>query len=324
MRTGRKSKSIKCTNSEMIARKPDNKPDNKPINGDEMKYLSKCFRIFLIMACLLCLAVPNLYAEGDAGAAKKKDSTGTNPANFTYDFRFITEMAEFKDNGGSQIKHTMELRMPIGRNIANLKGEGEGSPLYDMGKILSSRIRVNYLNVSLNNPGSSETTDISGIADFDARILGIAYASKSVIIAPGLEAFFDTASNENLGSGKTSLAPVVFAVFPGILGGRSIFAPGYQYVFDVGGDDCRADISRSQIDLYFVWILAGGKNWLLLDPQIIIDHENEIEFATADAEWGFMIAPKQGISGYVRPGIGIGTDRPWDWNFEFALKYVWR
>jgi hypothetical protein len=43
-----------------------------------------------------------------------------------------------------------------------------------------------------------------------------------------------------------------------------------------------------------------------------------------DAEWGFMIVPQSGISGYVRPGIGVGADRPFNWNFEFALKFVWR
>ena len=126
------------------------------------------------------------------------------------------------------------------------------------------------------------------------------------------------------GSGKNALGPVVFAVFPGIIGGNSLFAPGYQYVFDIGGDEDRSDISRSQIDLYFVWQLAKGKNWLILDPQIILDHENSTEFGTVEAEWGFMIAPKQGISAYVRPGAGLGADRPYDWNLEFAVKFVWR
>ena len=165
---------------------------------------------------------------------------------------------------------------------------------------------------------------MSGIGDFDARLLGIAYASKRFILAPGLEAFFDTASNDALGEGKTSLGPVVFAVFPGILGGRSLFAPGYQYIFSVSGDDARPDIRRSQIDLYFVWLLAQGKNWLIVDPQIVLDHENDKDLGTVEAEWGFMIAPSVGTSGYLRPGVGVGADRPYDWNLEIGLKFVWR
>jgi hypothetical protein len=135
-----------------------------------------------------------------------------------------------------------------------------------------------------------------------------------------MEAFFNTASTDALGSGGTQLAPVVFLPLFNILGPRSLFAPGYQYVFDVSG----STVSRSQIDLYFVWILAGGRNWLLFDPQIILDHENSREFVTVDAEWGFMIVPQSGISGYVRPGVGVGAERPFDWNLEFALKFIWR
>jgi hypothetical protein len=109
-------------------------------------------------------------------------------------------------------------------------------------------------------------------------------------------------------------------VFPELIGKGSLFAPGYQYVFSVSGNK----VSRSQIDLYFVWVLAKGKNWLLFDPQIIIDHENSVWFMTIDAEWGFMIAPASGISGYIRPGVGIGEYRPFNYNLEFAIKFVWR
>jgi hypothetical protein len=115
-------------------------------------------------------------------------------------------------------------------------------------------------------------------------MLYIAHASQKLIIATGLEAFFDTASNDALGSGKTSLGPQIFTVFPGILGGRSLFAPGYQFVFDVAGDG--PDIRRSQIDLYFVWLLSQGKNWLIVDPQIILDHENSKELGTSRPSGG--------------------------------------
>ena len=276
----------------------------------------------LVGAALSCLLILALACPATVVAQEqKKDNTGTNPVNFTYDYRWITEMRQFKDDGGSLVKHTAEFRWPLGRDIANLKGEKEG--IYaDMGRRFAMRFRAYYQNLSVANPGSDPfgSSDVSGIGDFDARILAIASASSSFILAPGLEAFFDTASNDFLGSGSTTLAPVVFGVFPGLVGKGSLFAPGYQYVFDVAG----TDVSRSQIDLYFVWALAQGKNWFLLDPQIILDHKNDAEFMTIDAEWGFMIAPKSGISGYVRPGVGFGTYRPFDYNLEFALKFVWR
>jgi hypothetical protein len=288
-------------------------------------------------------------------ALAEEDNTGTNPVNFTFDARFITEVAEFEDGGGSLLTNTFEfrwplgrnvanlkgegkgslfydmgnrlsMRVPLGRNVANLKGEGKGSLFYDMGNRLSMRVRARYQHLSVDTPGASpfDTSEVSGIGDFDARVLGLAYTGKKLIVAAGLEAFFDTASNDALGSGKTSLGPQVFAVFPGVLGGRSLFAPGYQYVFDVAGDDAEPDISRSQIDLYLVWMLAKGKNWLIVDPQAILDHETEKELGSIEAEWGFMIAPSVGASGYLRPGIGIGADKPYSWNTEVGLKFVWR
>lgn len=275
------------------------------------------FRDALIALIVLSLAVPTMALAQE----KKADNSGTNPVNFTYDYRLITEMQQLKDDSGSLLKHTAEFRWPLGANVANLKEETAG--VYsDLGAKAALRFRAYYNNLSVANPSSTPfgSSSVSGIGDFDARLLTIAYASSKFVLAPGLEAFFDTASNDGLGSGSTSLAPVLFGVFPGLVGKRSLFAPGYQYVFDVAGEN----VNRSQIDLYFVWMLSKGKNWFLLDPQIILDHENSIEFMTIDAEWGFMIVPKSGIGGYVRPGIGVGSYRPFDYNFEFALKFVWR
>lgn len=275
----------------------------------------------------LIIALLTYISATPAVAQQEKDNTGTNPTNFTYDFRLYTEMAELASPGGSLITNTAEIRVPLGRDIANLKGaQAKDSPFYNMGEKFSLRFRARYQNLSIDNPASApfESSDVSGIADFDARLLAIAYTSQKMIIAAGLEAFFDTASNDALGSGKTSLGPQVFLAFPGILGGRSLFAPGYQYVFDIAGDSSVADISRSQIDLYFVWQLADNKNWLIVDPQIIVDHENSKEFATVEAEWGYMMVPSSGISAYLRPGVGVGNDKPYSWNLEIGLKVVWR
>jgi hypothetical protein len=280
----------------------------------------KLTRIAALVMVLLTCAAGAVFAQEE-----KRDDTGTNPVNFTYDFRLYTELQQFPDDAGSQVKNTAEFRVPLGRDIANLKGDqAKDSPFYDMGEKLSLRFRANYASVSRNDPTGTGSETTTGISDMDFRLLGIAYASKDVILAPGLEVFLDTSSNDALGSGENALGPVMFAVFPALVGPGSLFAPGYQYVFDIGGGSNGRDISRSQIDLYFVWMLAQGKNWLLIDPQIIVDHENSSEFATVDLEWGFMIAPKQGISGYLRPGFGVGADRPFDYNLEFAVKFIWR
>jgi hypothetical protein len=267
---------------------------------------------------LIAIAATAFAQEEEAPKeeAPKKDNSGTNPINFTYDFRIVQEMQQFKDNGGSQNKSYLEFRAPMGRDIANVTGSEAGS-LVDLGSRWAVRLRGYYNTVNFNDAAN---TTVSGIGDFDARILYVAKANQKFAIAPGLEAFFNTASNDLIGSGSTTLAPVVFFGFFNLLGKYSIFAPGIQQRFSVDGNK----VSQTVIDIYYVKMLAKGKNWLIVNPQPIFDWENNTEFMVVDVEWGFMIAPQQGIAGYVRPGFGVGKDRPFNYNFEFAIKFVWR
>lgn len=165
---------------------------------------------------------------------EEKDNTGTNPVNFTYDLRFITEMQWFRDGGGSLLKHTLEWKAPLGADIGKLRG---GRTFSDLGKRFGLRMRAYYQNLSFNDgTGNLGSSSVSGLGDIDARILWIAAINKKWGLVPGLEAFFNTASNDFLGSGSTNLAPVVFVPLFNVLGPRSLFAPGYQYVFDVAGN----------------------------------------------------------------------------------------
>ncbi|MGB7489353.1 MAG: hypothetical protein WBN62_03380, partial [Thermoanaerobaculia bacterium] len=45
----------------------------------------------------------------------QEDNTGTNPVNFTYDFRLYAEMASLPIDDSSLITNTVELRWPFGR-----------------------------------------------------------------------------------------------------------------------------------------------------------------------------------------------------------------
>lgn len=258
-------------------------------------------------------------------AQEKKDNSGTNPANFTYDTRFYSEMARFSDPDGSYLTNILEFRWPLGKDIAKATGVENEHLLNDLGKKFGARMRFRYKDLNIATPGAGafENSNVSGIGDIDMRVLWLAYGSSKMIIVPGLEATFNTASHQSLGFDANVLAPTLFFVFPGLLGKGSLFAPGYQYLFDVDGGDA-VNINRSQIDLYFVWLLGKGANWLIVDPQIVIDHATNKFPTLLEVEWGYMIKAVPGASVYVRPGFGIGGDRPYDWNFEGGLKFVWR
>jgi len=158
----------------------------------------------------------------------------------------------------------------------------------------------------------------------DVRLLTVPYKEGKNAVALGLESFWNTASNDLLGDGRWSLGPQIFLARFNLLDiPGTMFAPGYQYVFDVGGEDGRDEIQKSQIDLYLLWIFNEKKNWILLDPQIVIDHENDdSDFTVFDAEFGQMMFG--GFSSCIRPGVGIGEDRPLDWTLELGFKVIWR
>jgi hypothetical protein len=290
--------------------------------------MKKVYMKILALFVLVAIATTAFAQEEKAEKAdepkkaeepEKKDNSGTNPVNFTYDFRLIQEMQQFKDDGGSQNKSYMEFRAPMGRDIANVTGSEAGA-LVDLGSRWAVRFRGYYNTVTLNDNVANTSNTYSGIGDFDARVLAVAYATNKFAIAPGVEAFFNTASNDFVGSGSTVLAPVVFFAWFNALGKNSIAAPGIQHKISVDGNN----VNQTILDLYYVKILAKGKNWLIINPQPVFDWENDIQFMVVDVEWGFMIVPKSGIAGAVRPGFGVGADRPFNYNFEFQLKFVWR
>lgn len=256
----------------------------------------------ILAAVVLLLGAMPVAAESDS---KPGDNSGTNPINFTYDFRIYTELQEFSadgDNGGGLL--TFEYRFPIGDKWQ-----------------FRTRLRGVSRSFDPDGDGSSETT--TGVGDFDFRLLTVPYVTKKIAVATGLEVFADTASSPALGEGKTSLGPQAFLVWftPGGVK-NTLFAPAWQYVFDVAGDDDRPDVDRHQFDFFWLWLAENKKHWFLVDPQVVIDNENDKEFGQIEFEFGqMMFGP---TSSYIRPGIGVGADRPLDWSVELGFKVVWR
>lgn len=244
-------------------------------------------------------------------AAAKGDKTGTNPVNFTFDLRISTEHQWLNTAGdGDQNVTVLEFRAPI----------------FD-GKVqFRVRARVINLQADLNNNGVDNVDDF-GFGDVDFRFLIVPYLNmkQKMAIATGIEVSLDTASEDAIGSGATSLGPQAFLVFfkPFNLSFIDLIAPAYQHKFSVAGSN---DVNQSLIDIFFLKTSADKTFWALVDPQIIIDHETDKEFVLLDIEGGLMMDKYLGTKGhsiFVRPSIGIGGDRPYDVSIEFGYKMVW-
>ena len=70
---------------------------------------------------------------------------------------------------------------------------------------------------------------------------------------------------------------------------------------------------------------ASMQYWFFADPQIILDYEEEKEYAIVDLEVGAMLDQYFGSKGHsvwLRPSFGVCTDRPMDGSVEIGYKIV--
>ena len=280
-----------------------------------MNILNKTLYIGVALVSLLVFSTNGIAQEQGQQQTDAQDKTGTNPINFQRETRLYNEHSWLNTEGdGYQNLTTFEFRTPF----ANGKWQ------------FRLRARYNILTADFNDDGVDDV-DESGLGDMDVRFLTVPYLKGTNAIALGLEAFFDTASEDTLGSGTTSLGPQVFAVkfFKGGLGpykGGGLFAPALQYKFSVHEADGRDEVDQILIDLNFLMMGTSKLFWFFTDPQIVIDNETDKEFVIFDLEFGWMMAKwfkdLKGHSVYVRPSFGVGADRPTDGSIELGYKIV--
>jgi hypothetical protein len=273
--------------------------------------LLKC----LLIVALICgvstfaLAQESMNVESEADErekeAMKKDKTGTNPINFTNDFRVYYNFSQLNTVGdGESHTATVEYRTPF--------ADGDWQ----------FRIRAPqvFKEADLTGNGVNDIDD-SGLGDFNVRFLTVPIMNmeKKFALATGLEVYFDTANDPKLGSSSIYLGPQVFAVFFKPPGGGTLIAPAYQHVFSVGGKN----VNRTQLDVFYLYTFPKKFiNWALINPQGIIDYENDDRDSwNVDIEVGKMLTKNQSV--YLRPGFGIGTDRLFDFDVEVGWKVVW-
>jgi hypothetical protein len=273
-----------------------------------MKFSTKaCFGLSVLVA--LFVFSTNGYAqEQSQDQDQGQDKTGTNPINFQRDLRVYNEFSWLNTEGdGNQNLTTVSFQTPF------LDGKWQWRV----------RGRYNAIDADLNDDGSDDI-DETGLGDIDMRFLTVPYVNmaKREAFAYGVEVFLDTASEDVLGSGTTTLGPQVFYVkfFKG-----GLFAPGLQYKFSVDEDEGRRKTNQVLIDLNLLIMAKDKQSWFFTDPQIVIDNETNKEFAIVDVEFGWMMSKwfdLQGHSFYVRPSIGLGKDRPSDYSIELGYKIV--
>ena len=235
--------------------------------------------------------------EEQVAADSSADKTGTNPVNLQNEWRLANEFFALP-NGAMQNKTLVRYTMPFNRQPSGMN---------------SMSVRVTLPLVTTDVAGSTDF----GYGDTELKWLWIARLTRRNALAFAIDSGWDTATKDSLGTGKNWLAPQAFYVL--FLNQRTIFAPAFLHKLDIGGSSDRVDISQSIFDFYYVYALAPGQ-WLIVDPQLIFDHELDETSGQVEVEYGRMMGG--GMSFYIRPGFPVGNNEYIDWNLKLGLKSV--
>ena len=262
-----------------------------------------------LAALLVATGLSPLHAQ-DA-LVDEDDQTGTNPIAFTFDARVYNEYLWLNTptDGGQNIT-TFEFRAPL----ANGKWQ------------FRTRLRATSLDID-PGPGFGGIDEF-GFGDMDIRFLTVPVLipEKRFAIAYGAEFFIPTASDDLLGSNAFTIGPQIFFGFFGVFGWIDLIAPGYQHRFSVYEESGASDVHAGVIDLFILKTFNDKQQWVLINPQTILDYENQTEFIQLDVEIGTMLdqwIEPNGHSIYLRPTVGIGGDRPNDYGVEAGYKVIW-
>ncbi len=230
--------------------------------------------------------------------ARGGDKSGTDPTLFLRNLTVSNELQGLKND-----------------NYANVTSFKYIEPFAD-GKM---NLRLTVPLVATDRAGDGDF----GLGDIGLRYNWLAQADKEGAWLFGTELFADTATEDVLGRGKWIIAPIVTKAF--FLSKSLIFAPTYQHNISFAGDSRRESVNESVLDFYFVMRAADNRSWFTVDPTLVVDWENQTNTpATIEFEYGRVLGSLLGgaASLYVRPGVGIGQDRPYDWNIEIGFKII--
>ncbi|CDZ68132.1 Conserved hypothetical protein [Neorhizobium galegae bv. orientalis] len=261
--------------------------------GDRLRHT----RAALVLILGVFLAGPTWAQQASTGA-EPKDTSGTNPAVLTRSFSISNEYRFLPDD---QYFDLLDFRYT--------------EPFLD-GR---AAVRLTIPFSATDILGGSE----SGIGDISAKLSWVPYMSRQQAFILSTEVYAPTATEDALGSGKWVIAPgITWAYFASR---EIIIAPAYIHSFSFAGDASRPDVNRGDFDFYLVYKPHGKRWWITSDFTASHDFAADKNPVSWEVSFGTNLAKLESgaaINGYIRPGIGIGHDRPYDFNIEVGISIV--
>lgn len=170
----------------------------------------------------------------------------------------------------------------------------------------------------------SNVFPVRGAGDLTMRTGGRLYANENIALFVGMDAWFPTASERQLGTGKYMLGPGGGMAVP-LPRLRSLFFTLVQDFNSVGGDSSRPDLHFTQIQsaVNTIW---SDHWWSLVSMTWDVDWNNRRK-STMNllGEVGYRFDNHWNV--FAGPGVGVaGRDTPLglDWTMQAGVRWVYQ
>jgi hypothetical protein len=164
--------------------------------------------------------------------------------------------------------------------------------------------------------------EASGFSDASVKWNWVAHVDRAVGVVPSFKLTAPTATRDILGSGRWTASPGLTVAF--FISPEFILAPAIVHTLSFADAAGRGRISRTDVDIYAVYKPKGQSWWLTSDLTVGRDHIARTWPASYKLALGMNLGKigDGAVNLSIRPGIGIGRNRPADFSIETSLSIV--
>jgi hypothetical protein len=254
----------------------------------------------LPMLFLLYVGISHAQTSSDTLKNDSIKANADDPSQFFTRIEVFNELQHYDKNGSDFYFNQTVLRTVV-----------------KIGKRFTTRIDLPYVHNSINTPANHRQ---SGIGDITFRLLGYKFFEKpKSAFTVSMEVSMNTAQSPILGTGKNILIPVV-SYTQLIPRKKILYSVVLQQANSVGGDEARADVSFSKIQVILIkyW---SKRTWSVLAPEWFIDYIQGGLSMNLRSRMTYAPAPRINI--WITPSVGIFGDFPgrYQWSLDVGGRY---
>ncbi len=264
--------------------------------------------VCVVLIGILSITIGSTYGYAEDGAASEEEvNTGQDFAKplTRFDIRLKTQQSGDVDT----LFWTFRVDKPF--------------PL-DNGWKLSTRFDLPLVYSEAPSRDNPNGDWEAGVGDFLAQAVLIAPRQGSWVAAVGVQTLWPIATQDQFGTGKYQLAPLVAAVhYPDWLPPGSFFAGVVQDYFDVGGKGNRADIHELSIKpvVNVNFPDPSGPWFVTFAPDMRVNWEDDNKWHVPfNMTLGKMLGKKTVISVEWNQTIVDSYDK-YDWQLVFRIGF---